>query len=85
MAPIESAMRPVAFAARAAEPSLVAAVVSVLSWLEKAHATWAEPSSWEASASTEASQPDDATQPHPAEGDSEAPDARRTTRRLRRR
>ena len=42
--PIEKVMRPVAFAARAAEPSLVAAVVAVLSWLEKAHATWAEPS-----------------------------------------
>ena len=40
-------MRPAAFAARAAEPALVARIVSVLTWLDQAHATWAEPASWE--------------------------------------
>ena len=44
LAPIEVAMRPVAFAARAADPSLVAGVVAVLSWLGGEHAKWAEPS-----------------------------------------
>ena len=73
LTPIEKVMRPVAFAARAAEPSLVAAVVAVLSWLEKAHATWTEPSSWEVSAAGEPSPSEDATQPHPAGGGAEEP------------
>ena len=38
LAPVERAMRPVAFAARTAEPALVASVVNVISWADQARA-----------------------------------------------